>query len=595
MQYDKTKADFSGWATKYNVLCEDGRTIMPSAFTKQNGSKVPLVIRHIHDDMTAVIGHTFLEMRDEGMYTYSYLNDSPEASSARIRINHKDIDSFSIFANKLVEKSKSVIHGVIREVSLVLSGANPGAKIDYITIQHGADGDFEISDEEAIIYSGETIDVIKHESKSDKDVLTYRDIFNTLNDEQRELFYDMTVQVMEASMETSASDDEVKQDGIDSDNIIQEGDETKMKTNVFTKPITEDGRKAEQLFHDSMSTIMTNARKLGSLSQAYAAYVVDLSEEDRTIMHAGTYGIGSDRENLELLFPDAVATTGEPMFISRSSAWVKNVMNGTHKSPFSRIKSLMADITVETARAKGYITGNEKIDEVFPVLKRVTTPTTVYKKQKLDRDDIIDITGFDVVKWLKKEMRVMLDEELALGTLIGDGRAVDDDDRIDPTHIRPIYGDSTIFVHYEQEASSATALDLIDAIITMRINYKGSGSPTLYCAPSFLSALLLIRDLENRRMYRNVQELAAELMVANIIEVPQMEDVSRTVSTVEWNLRAIVVNLADYTHGADRGGEVSFFDDFDIDFNQYKYLLETRLCGALTMPDSALVLEQAVV
>lgn len=589
----KTNFDFSGYATKNNLKCTDGRIILKDAFKDQSGMSVPLVWQHMHDDPTNVLGHVELENREDGVYGYGYLNETPQGQNAKLLIAHKDITALSIWANSLVEKSKAVAHGVIREVSLVLSGANPGAVIDNIAISH-ADGTVTNLDDEAIIYTGLDFELpeseeIVHAEGETKDE-TIGDVFETLDEKQKVAVYAIIGQLLgeggdeekEENLEQSAEDD--------SEETIQ-GDSTIMKKNVFDGSATGD-TSVPRLTHEHFAEIVKTAQKVGSLKEAFLTHEVG----QEFLAHVGTYGIGSDRANLELLFPDAQGVTKEPTWIARRMEWVSRVISGTKHVPFSRIKSLHADITADEARALGYVTGNLKVEEVFPILRRITTPHTIYKKQKLDRDDILDITDFDVVRWLKSEMRVMLDEEIARAVLIGDGRdpVTEVDDHIPTDKIRPVWGDDAVYCYHKQVASTQGTDDLIDDIITARIEYRGSGNPDMYLPPSFLTAMLLLKDGDGRRLYRSVAELAAELRVNSIIEVPLMENQVRT-DTVDYNLMAIIVNLRDYTMGADRGGEINFFDDFDIDYNQYKYLLETRCSGALVVPKSAIVLEQAVI
>lgn len=580
--------DFGGYATKNNLKCTDGRIILKDAFKEDDGATVPLVWQHSHDEPRNVLGHVLLENRDDGVYGYAYLNESDDAQRAKMLVEHGDITSLSIYANSLVEKQRNVARGSIREVSLVLSGSNPGAKIDYVAISHG-DGSFTDLEDEAIIYTGESLDLnvkevsdeeeeISH-ADSDKDTETLGDIFDSLSEKQKNVVYAIVGQLLEGGEMAQSADS----------NSNNEGDVKIMKKNVFDGSAT-DKKLENVLSHSDFQKIMADAKKVGSLKKAFMAY----EGGAEFLAHVGTYGIGSDRANLELLFPDARGVTKEPTWIARKMEWVSSVINGTHHTPFSRIKSLHADITADEARALGYITGNLKVEEVFPILRRITTPTTVYKKQKLDRDDIVDITDFNVVAWLKREMRVMLDEELARAVLVGDGRSGASDDKISASNIRPIWGDDAVYVTHNQVLSSLTTTDLIDEIIEMRTDYRGAGSPTLYLAPTFLTAMLILKDGDGRRMYRSLSELAAELRVSKIVEVPIMEGLERT-DTLDYYLKAIIVNLSDYTMGADRGGEINFFDDFDIDYNQYKYLVETRVSGALVVPKSALVLEQAVV
>lgn len=583
----KPKYDFSGYATKNDLKCTDGRIIMRDAFKHQDGVTVPLVWQHLHNEPANVLGHATLENRDDGVYVYGYFNESTSSVEAKELVKHNDVSFLSIYANQLIEKTQRVMHGVIREVSLVLSGANPGALIDFVAVQH-ADGDVVTSEDEAVIYTGLELVVgeLQHEEAEEEgsedlehaDDETVGEVFATLDEKQKTAVYAIVGQLLESGDIEHADDD----------NESKQGDIQIMKKNVFD---TREAGNGPILSHSDFNSILEAGKDLGSLRRGYEAYVATLDEDKQTLIHETTYGIGSDRANLELLFPDAQNVTNEPTWIARRMEWVSGVMTGVRHSPFSRIKSLHADITADEARAKGYVTGAAKLDEVFPVLRRVTTPTTIYKKQKLDRDDIIDITDFNVVAWLKREMRVMLDEEIARAILVGDGRGAVED-KISETEVRPIWTDDAVYMHQEVALFADTTADLIDDFLGMRVEYRGSGSPTCFMAPSLLTAMLLLRDTDTRRMYRTVQELASELRVKNIVEVPAMEGLVHTPVATEYALRAIVVNLGDYTVGADKGGEVNMFDDFDIDYNQQKYLIETRISGALTVPKSALVLEQ---
>lgn len=607
---NKIKFDFGGYATKNGLKCTDGRTILKDAFKENDGKTVPLVWQHQHNEPSNVLGHALLENREDGVYAYCLFNDTESGKNGKILVEHKDVRYLSIYANQLIEKAKNVVHGMIREVSLVMAGANPGAVIDNLAIEHG--DEIITSDDEAIIYTGLEFDteteekvvkqplgtmkhsnektiedvlktlndeqkeavnyILANEGASDAEVKhasdkTVQDVFNTLNDEQREVVYAIIASILDGDENNS-----VEQSALQSNN---EGDNGTMKTNVFDGSA---GRRSATLTHDQFKEVVDYARKCGSFKQAI-------------LEHAGTYGI----DNIDYLFPDARTMPGDPTFVKRDMGWVTPVLNGTRHTPFSRIKSVQADITVETARAMGYITGALKKDEVFGLLKRTTTPTTIYKKQKLDRDDIVDITDLDVVVWLKAEMRMMLDEEIARAVLVGDGRLLAAEDKIDETCIRPIWKDEVLYSHKLQLPSTDnTPEEVMDKIIQGRVNYKGSGNPTLFTSPSFLVSMLLIKDTTGRRIYNTMQELADALRVSRIIEVPIMEGLHRT-DTVEYDLLGIMVNLYDYTIGADKGGAVSMFDDFDIDYNQYKYLIETRCSGALTLPKSALVIERAQV
>ena len=562
------KFDFSGWATKANLKCSDGRTIMKDAFKDNDGKSVPLVWNHQHNDPTNVLGHALLQNRDEGVYAYCTFNDSEAGKTGKLLVQHGDVCALSIWANQLKQNLNNVVHGNIREVSLVLAGANPGAFIDSI-IMHG-----EESDEDAIIYTGEDI-VLSHSNESedkkmdetDKNVETNKketvaDVFNTLSEKQKNVVYAIIGQALE---EGEGSDNEEESEG---------GKE--MKHNVFDQ--TEE-KQDDVLSHDAMNTIISDGKRFGSLKESFLA-------------HADEYGI----KQIDYLFPEAKSLNNPPEFIKRETGWVSKVMNGVHRTPFSRIKSSFADITADEARAKGYIKGNLKKEEVFTLLKRSTTPTTIYKKQKLDRDDIIDITDFDVVAWLKSEMRTMLDEEIARAILIGDGRLSSSDDKINEQNIRPIASDAELYsvrVPVNVAASATTddkAKAMIRAAVKARKEYKGSGNPTFFTTEDWLTDALLLEDTMGHRLYKNESDVAAAMRVSNIVTVPVMEGVK---GPNGGDLIGIIVNLNDYNVGADKGGAINMFDDFDIDYNQQKYLIETRCSGALTKPYSALVLELA--
>jgi HK97 family phage prohead protease len=570
--------DFSGWATKVNLKCSDGRIILPGAFAHQDKAQVPLVWQHGHNEPSNVLGHVVLESRNEGMRATGYFNSSEQAQNAKILVHHKDITYLSIFANQLIEKAKQVSHGVIREVSLVLAGANPGALIDNIELQH-ADGELITIEDEAVIYTGLPLQHGEESEESEEseevdDGPTVQEVFDQMTPEQQDVVHYMVGAAIESTaMPKSSSESEEETVIAHSEETPEEGQRT-MKRNVFEQG-SESGEVKHQVTRDDVKEIVADATRCGSLKEA-----------------VGNYALKHGIENIDLMFPDAKAVTATPEFDSRRTAWVKSVLDGTRHSPFSRIKSLVADITVDEARAKGYIKGNLKKEEFFGLTKRVTTPATIYKKQKLDRDDIIDITDFDVVAWLKAEMRLMLDEELARAILIGDGRDVADEDKIkDPAAapegagIRSILHDHELYaatVPVNLEDAGSNPSEMVDAILLNMGVYKGSGQPTLYTTLPVLTRLLLAKDTLGRRLYRTATDLAAELGVSNIVTVESMED--------EAGLLGIIVNLSDYTIGADRGGEVSMFDNFDIDYNQYKYLIETRLSGALTKIRSAIII-----
>jgi hypothetical protein len=568
------KHNFSGYATKYDVLCSDGRTIKKNAFSHNDGQKIPLVWQHMHNDPTNILGHAILEHREDGVYAYGYFNDSASGKQGQTLVEHGDIGSMSIFANKLVEKSNLVHSGQIRELSLVLSGANPGAVIEHITLSH-SDGEDTISEEEAIVSMNIPLDTITKEQgiKHAEDEETVSDVVDSMNDKQKKIMFALIAQALEAE-ETGDDDGEVKQ----SDD--KQGDKV-MKQNVFDKTDEEDKALTHAQIEEFAGVVFADVenKKFKTFKESFVA-------------HAGTYGI----DNISYLFPDAKALDSEPGFDTRRMSWVTGWMSQTRHTPFSRIKKLWADLTPDVARAKGYITGNEKVEQVFAILKRTTEPTTVYKKQKLDRDDISDITDFNVVTWMWREMRFMLDEEVARAALVGDGRSFGvDDDAIDPSKIRPIFGDVAQFVHYLTLLDTVVDyLDIMDAINTARVNYKGTGIPNLYTTNAVLNGMLLLRDTTNRRLFKSVAELASELRVADIIEVPVMEGVQRINVSPAFtaDLLAIMVNPHDYTYGADAGGKVSNYDQFDIDFNQQKYLIEARMSGSLLEPKSAMVIER---
>ena len=571
------KFDFSGWATKANLKCSDGRTIMKDAFKHNDGQTVPLVWNHQHNDPNEVLGHALLENREEGVYAYCSLNDTETGKTAKLLVQHGDVVALSIYANQLKQNMNNVIHGNIREVSLVLAGANPGASIDSI-IMHG-----EESQEEAVIFTGEDImlahaedetsdeETITHADKEDKEEKmdtdkketgdkTVKDVIDTLNEEQKKAVYAMVGMVLEDASNKNKNEES------------EGGDET-MKHNAFDQ---NDQNNENVLSHDAMETIINDGKRYGSLKESFLA-------------HADEYGI----TNIDYLFPEAQTLNKTPEFIQREMGWVQKVMNGTHHSPFSRIKSVFADITEDEARARGYMKGNLKKEEVFSLLKRTTTPTTIYKKQKLDRDDVVDITDFDVVAWLKSEMRMMLDEEIARAILVGDGRLSSSDDKINESNIRPIYNDEELYTIQATVtvASNATADEkakaMIRAAIKARKDYRGSGSPTFFTTEDVLTDALLLEDTMGHRLYKNAGEVADAMRVKEIVTVPVMENVK---GKNGGDLLGIIVNLADYNIGADKGGAVNMFDDFDIDYNQQKYLIETRCSGALTKPKSAIAI-----
>lgn len=567
--------DFSGWATRNNIKCSDGRTILRDAFKHNDGQTVPLVWNHQHNESANVLGHAVLENREEGVYAYCTFNDTEAGKNAKLLVEHGDVTALSIYANKLKQNGGNVMHGTIREVSLVLAGANPGAFIDNV-IRHGED-----CEDEAVIYTGEEL-VLQHaddqnNNKGDAEMdnkgeKTIQDVFDTLTEEQKNVVYALIGQALE--------DQSMAQSGLDDDYLEFGGDE-EMKHNVFEGIETE---KENVLSHDAMETIFKDAKRYGSLKESFLA-------------HADDYGI----KDIEWLFPDAKNVNMPPDFIKRDDSYVQKVMRGVHHVPFSRIKSMHANITADEARAKGYIKGNRKKEEVFTLLKRTTVPTTIYKKQKLDRDDVVDITDFDVVAWLKMEMRMMLDEEIARAILVGDGRLSDSDDKINEQCIRPIASDDDLYCVKAKVSVGAAATEdeiakaFIKTVIKSRKEYKGSGSPTLFTTEDVLTNCLLLEDKNGRIIYDTVDKLATALRVKEIVTVEVMEGAKTKVESQDKPLMALMVNLADYYVGADKGGAVNMFDDFDIDYNQQKYLMETRCSGALVKPYSAVAvaLDQA--
>lgn len=552
------KYDFSGYVTKHNVKCSDGRTISKEAFRESDKTRVPLVYQHNHNDVSQVLGYVDLEHKDEGVYGYGSFNGTASAQNALEQVKHGDITSMSIYANHIRQNGTVVVHGEIKEVSLVLSGANPGARIDNLAVVHD---DFEETiDDEAIVYSGESFDVGDAPPKSDEvehaDGDSMLDVFNTLSDTQKNVVYAMLAAAL------GEDEDEVSQS--------DEGDD-EMSYNIFDGESK--SKETSVLTHDQIGQIFTDAQKMGSLKNSVLA-------------HADDYGI----TNIEMLFPEAKLVNGvSPEWIKRKTEWVDGVLNGCRHSPFSRIKMMYADITLDTARAKGYVKGNMKKEEFFSLSKREVGPTTIYKKQKLDHDDIVDITSFDVVAWIKGEMRLMLNEEIARAILIGDGREVDDDDKINNKCLIPIVEESELYVTKVILPASATPDEEIDAMIKAMDDFEGTGTPNMYLPRKRLIDYKLIKDKNGRRIYSSDSEIANLIGVGRMIEVPVMKGVK----VDEKELVGIIVNLADYTIGADKGGQISFFDDFDIDYNQYKYLYETRISGCLTKMKSAVVVLRA--
>lgn len=579
-----SKYDFSGWATKNDLKCSDGRTIRRDAFKDNDGQTVPLVWNHQHNDSQNVLGHALLENRPEGVYAYCKFNDTPAGKNAKMLVEHGDVSALSIYANRLKQNQGNVTHGVIREVSLVLAGANPGAFIDSI-MRHG-----ECSDEEAVIYTGENLvlehadnkeDKMENDNKKEK---TVQDVVDSMTEEQRNVMYALIGQALE----------DVQHGDYDENDYIGEGEDNEMKHNVFEN---DNNKQNNTLSHADMEMILKDAKRCGSLKEAVLAHTASAGDAVYD-----TYGIkpNSNEEGISMLYPDYKNLNNVPEFIKRDTGWVAQVMNGVHHTPFSRIKSMFADITEDEARARGYIKGKLKKEEVFTLLKRTTDPQTIYKKQKLHRDDIIDITSFDVVAWIKSEMRMMLDEEIARAILIGDGRSTSDDDHIQENHIRPIYKEEELFVVNKvldkQTDVNERAKLFVRTAIKARKDYKGSGEPTLFCTEDLLTDMLLLEDKNGRIIYDSISKLATALRVRNIVTVPVMEGVHRMNNAegvnAECNLLGLIVNLKDYNVGADKGGAVNMFEDFDIDYNAHKYLIETRCSGALIKPFSAIVIEE---
>lgn len=613
--------DFSGYVTKNDLKCGDGRTIRRDAFKDCDGQTVPLVWQHVHGQLGNVLGHILLENREDGVYGYGVFNDTEEGRTAKEYVRHGDIKSLSIYANKLVEKGGDVLHGLIREVSLVLAGANPGAMIDNITIAH-SDGSYDTLDDEAIIYTD--IDIETNEGETDMKKLKHNDsdfdvdaMIDSFTDEQA-AFIDQLMEVAaekaleEAGYSDDESDDQHDEEEYDDDQYDEEdydesydedvshddlGDDT-MKKNVFDRSY-EDNDSQGTLSHSEMEAIFNEAiSQKASLKETFLAHGIT---------------------NIDYLFPDAKLLNKEPQIINDDQAWVSDVMNSVHKSPMSRLKTIAADITIEEARALGYVKGTKKAEEQFGLLKREVTPQTIYKLQKFDRDDILDITDLDVVAWIKSEMRIKLKEEIARAILVSDGRANSDPHKIKEDKVIPIYKDISPLVGYDSQInghniSSATfayrriieipentpAADkadiMIDEAVRARVDYKGSGSPAMYIGPARLAEMLLLKDSMGRRLYESESSLTTAMRVSRAVEVPMFDNITRVENEGEadeqtFELAAIIVNLADYTIGMDKGGETTLFDDFDIDYNKYTYLLETRLSGMLTKPFSAIIIE----
>lgn len=558
--------DFCGWATRNDVECADGRTIRRDAFKECDGTKVPVVWNHGHSSVSNVLGHALLENRPEGVYAYGYFNSTPAALDAKESLVHGDIVSLSIYANQLRQRGGDVLHGAIREVSLVLAGANPGAYIEDVVV-HG-----EAAEGEGVIYSGLPLGLAHAEEPKEKEAPvaddkeeTVQDVIDSMSEKQRNVLYGLVGAAL-----SGGEDDLDEEDDNQGDNS--------MKHNVFDSSTTADA-KDQELMHSLETAVLSDWKKHGTMQDAFLA-------------HADDYGI----KQIDWLFPEATELNRTPEFINHKTDWVAGVLSGVHRSPFSRIKTTFADIREDEARAKGYIKGNRKKEEVFTLLKRTTTPTTIYKKQKLDRDDIVDITDFDVVSWMKGEMRGKLDEEIARAILIGDGRLSSSDDKISEDNVRPVWTDDDLFsVKVRMDPAIAEpakkAKNFIDSVIRSRKHYRGSGNPTLYTTEDVVTECLLMEDEFGHKVYKTEEELRTALRVSKIVTVAHMEGAKREDGGKTYELWGLIVNLADYYVGADKGGAVNMFDDFNIDYNQYVYLIETRCSGALVKPFSALVVE----
>ena len=633
----KEKFDFSGYATKNDLKCADGRTIRKNAFADCDGAKVPLVWNHKHGTPGDILGHAILENREDGVYTYGTFNDSESGKNAKELVRHGDITALSIYANQLVQKGGDVLHGMIREVSLCLAGANPGARIENLSFEHDYNEDSD--DFEALLFNGDNIELIhadeekkteeeltKEESNSkeekeeakepepevkteelvhasdsnkekeavdmatENEEKTVKDVWDGMTEEQHNVVYFMIGKALE-------------ENGGEADK--KETEEKEMSHNLFEGD-NEQNTLTHAEINAAMATVIADAKKYGSLKDSYEhhisegvlAHAIDTTGMTVPSVSNANYGdpsnanyVGYGINGVDMLFPDAKVLNNIPEFIGRNIDWVNVVLNSVHKSPFSRIKSVFANITEDEARAKGYIKGNLKKNEFFSLMKRTTIPQTVYKKQKMDRDDVVDITDFDVVAWIKSEMRMMLNEELARAILIGDGRLISDEAKISEEHIRPIVSDAPLFTIKatvtEGEDDEKTAKNFMKAAVRARKDYKGSGNPVLYTTEEVLTNMLLLEDGIGHPMYKSEAEVATALRVSNIVTVPVMEGFK---NASNQDLMGIIVNLKDYNVGADKGGEVNMFDDFNIDYNQYIYLIETRCSGALIKPYSAIAL-----
>ena len=587
--------DFKGWATKFGVLCADGRIIQHGAFDDIDGAKVPLVYNHNHGDINSVLGHAYMECRKDGVYAYGYFNDSENAQIAKDAVIHGDMDSLSIWANHLQQRGPYVQHGEIKELSLVLAGANPGAYIEDVALAHGDTIDND--DYEAYIYSGDYLDIMHSDEEGENEVAnkSIQDVVDTMTPEQQDAFYaavgsalaeDPNVLEDDEEYEDEEEEDEDYDDDVedpyeyedddDSEEYEEEDDDMGIAHNLFEGNNADNG---DVLSHSEMQEIIDDGKRYGSMKESFLAHGIT---------------------NIEYLFPDAKNVNATPDFIARDQGWVTEVMNGVHHTPFSRIKSTFADLREDEARARGYIKGKLKKEEVFSLLKRTTSPQTIYKKQKIDRDDVVDITDIDVIAWLKAEMRMMLNEEIARAVLVGDGRLTSSDDHIKEDNIRPIWKDADLYtIKYpiaitKDTTAAEKAAAFIEACVRARIEYKGSGNPKLFAPESIITECLLLKDKNGRIIYDNIEKLATACRVSKIVSVPVMEGLTRVDSTYTLALQGIIVNLQDYNIGADKGGAINMFDDFDIDYNAQKYLIETRISGALIKPLSAIAIETKI-
>lgn len=584
--------DFKGWATKFGVLCADGRIIQHGAFDDIDGAKVPLVYNHNHDDINSVLGHAYMECRKDGVYAYGYFNDSDSGQVAKDAVMNGDMDSLSIWANHLQQRGPYVQHGEIKELSLVLAGANPGAYIEDVALAHGDAIDND--DYEAYIFSGDYIELMHSDEEGEDEVAnkSIQDVVDTMTPEQQDAFYAAVGSALKEDPNVLEDDEyEDDEDDYDDDEDVEDHDEEDYDSEEYEEEDDDMGAIAHNLFegknadngdvlsHSEMQEIIDDGKRYGSMKESFLAHGIT---------------------NIEYLFPDAKNVNAAPDFIARDQGWVTEVMNGVHHTPFSRIKSTFADLREDEARARGYIKGKLKKEEVFSLLKRTTSPQTIYKKQKIDRDDVIDITDIDAIAWLKAEMRMMLNEEIARAVLVGDGRLTSSDDHIKEDCIRPIWKDADLYtIKYpipitKDSTAADKATAFIEACVRARVDYKGSGTPKLFAPESIITECLLLKDKNGRIIYDNIEKLATACRVSKIVSVPVMEGLTRVDSTYTLALQGIIANLQDYNIGADKGGAVNMFDDFDIDYNAQKYLIETRISGALIKPFSAIAIETKI-